>query len=389
MSKIDVHVNVIDEKDRQSQLFYRCRTTEIRVNGVTFKTPLRPITRSELNAKKNVPVATPLLNDKNILFLPYKLSFEYMKKVLTENEGYKKLYDDAKNLIKRGAHSPLPLILIQPSQQGLLNINRITYDRFLRMTFNLQTSLQNNNNNLLTIPYLGEMTQIDIIRKIHESVLKEGMQPIFFLDLKHDEKHFKQIVDFIKDENTTGAINLLGLIFHQYEDVAVNYDYVWDTLKNEKLGIIMSDVKRKFDDDHLSSLHFSEYRLGDVFCIENRTYFVKQKVEIAKININFFDRSELTVKDFVHNIPDADKIAQDLDVENSSKDKEYLNILFANKEDKKKLSRISHLSKVHEVVASKKELTISRDYIDGQNSVDYIKDKKPLYNRITGLFKYT
>ncbi len=391
MSKVKVHVNNVDEKDRKSELFYRCRTTEIQINGITFKTPFRSITRSELNAKKKVPIATPLLNDSDILFLPYKLGSDCTARFLSENQGYSDVYTDAENVMKRGIHASLPLILVQPCQSGLSCISRTTYEKFLRMTFSLETTLQNKESNLLAVPHLGNLAQLDILKGIHDNILEEGMEPIFFLDLKHDEKHFKQIVDFVKNQSASGTINLLGLIFHPYEEVAINYDYVWDTLKNENIAIIMTDVKRKFD-DHLSCTHFSEYRLGDIFCIENGIFIKRKRGGIGKITTMFFDRDDLGIKDFVHYSPDPDKIAHDLAVENNSKDMEYLHYLLTATNDEKELSkalpRINYLSKIHEVTASKKELAVSGEYINDRDSAGYIKDKKLLHQRIAGLCKY-
>jgi hypothetical protein len=378
MTFVQIKVENIDEN--ASSIFYRSRTTTFKIGSQNLKTPLRPITRGEFNAKKNLPISIPMFDKDNILFLYYKLSFNDMQSFLFDNKKYQNIYNDARGILKRGKYALLPVLLVQPSSEGLNALsNEGLCNKFLRMSIQMQIDL---GMPLLTIPHLGKFERCEFLQKILKQTQENNQEVIFFIDLNHEPKHLTKIVDLIGEENTAGAMNLVGFKYHPYKSVSANFDYVWEKLNHKNIGIILADVKRYDENDYLSLIHYSEFRLGDLYCIENPKGYGTP----TKLSLKLFDREELTVKSLVKFLPPKDRLIEELELNPDTKDYNYIDFLFDGLDkasNQEQLMRLSYFSKVHELTASTKEIEVSKKFIDQHDSKTYIEEKKPLSSRLS------
>lgn len=196
---------------------------------------------------------------------------------------------------------------------------------------------------------------------------------MLILDLAHRENEFRKIIDLVKIKNQSDELKLLGLIYHKYADVASNYDYVWSKLRDQNIALFIYDVKRLDFNDLVSIPHYSEFRLGDVYCLENPRGFVNKDKPI-KLKVRFFNRARLTVEPIVESLPSIEQLTNDLEIR-SEKDLQFIENLIEDHSDEDKLVRLSYLSKAHEIAASNKELEASRKYIETNDAKTYIEEK--------------
>lgn len=384
MSKIRVRVKNIDEPGQFSPLFYRSRTTHINFKDKEIETPCRAVSRSEFNAKKETPLALPFFDDQvKVLCNYYELASKDLDKFLNTNEKYRQIYTNANSIKNRAQYSGLLINVVQPCKNALSEITKQeTCNKLLRMVFELQRSLDPM---VITIPYLGNFETTEflspILDKIDEDLEIDAM-PV--LDLAHEPSSFRKIIDFIREKNQSGAVNLLGLIYHKYPSVASNYDYVWSRLRDQDIGIFLLNAERLDYDDHISTPHFCEFRLGDVCCVQNPRPFQpdKSKEKQTKIGVKFFYQPDLKLEPISDVMPDPDYISSDLELM-STKDREFVENLLTHELDDEKLRRLNYLSKTHEILSSNKEFTKSREFISDGDSKSYIKDKKTLSKKLS------
>lgn len=376
MTRINVKVNDIDETTNGlTPLFYRSRTITLQSGSKSIETPTRAISRTEFNAKKQVPVSVPIFYNNHILCDYHKLDLKEANAFLNNNEGYKKIFSRANNVAKNSTYALISPMVIQPCKRALSLLNTESLcNKFIRMNFAMQFELKKT---ILTIPYLGQFETPEFLDKILREIEKNMPEsdPMIILDLAHNESNFRKIIDLVKEKNESDMMKLLGLIYHKYTDVASNYDYAWSNLRESNLCIFMQELKRQDFDDNVSIPHYSEYTLGDVYCTENpRVFFDKSRP--TKINIKFFNRASLTVDPISEQMPCLDQVIRDLETF-SNQDAEFVRKIIEDHSDEEKLKRLSYLSKVHEISASNREFEISRKYIGQNDSRTYLEKKNP------------
>ncbi|MDH7509380.1 MAG: hypothetical protein QHH00_08350 [Methanomassiliicoccales archaeon] len=383
MKGLSVKIGNIDESDESvPALFYRSRTAVLKLREGEIKTPCRAVSRSELNAKKNVPITRPIASSGSLVVDVHDLSESELVQFLDTNGAYRKIYDKTMDVLKRAQNASMVVIILQPCQNAYhILSDQEKRDQFLRMWFALQSEIDSP---ILSVPYVGDLEDERFVGDTIRAAETQGIGAdlMFVVDLRHDVRKFKGIIDAVKEAVGTGATNVLGLIYRPHRDCAATYDYVWRTFKEEDVAILMLNIPRYDPNDSVSMPHFTEFRLGDIYCVKNPMRLPLPGAN-ALSRVRFLDRDSLTLPSLDVAVPDTEGVVSQLGVDCKC-DREFVSRLFADLDslDDEKIKRIAYLSKVHEVLVSSTEMGISREFIDEGDAVSYLEKKRPLYRKL-------
>ena len=221
-------IDSIKIKDQDTRFTLKpTRTGEIKFREGTIETPNRAATLYEYNAKARVP--TNILLDNPITMKYNSVSYNSMKRLLTENETFASWYSAQENANYRSQHSLLRFSVFQPTvsynkKRGTPPAMKILespneLDKFLDLIIAFQENLQFD---IITIPYLNLPISvlIETYKKRTKYIRSIGKEPFFIISLKHNPPDFEQLIElFVNDFQS----QLIGLVFRRFQYAALNY----------------------------------------------------------------------------------------------------------------------------------------------------------------------
>lgn len=376
---MNIQLRAIDESgEKKSELFYHARNLKIQITSKSFHTPIRALSNGELSAKAQIP--TPISLNSNFSGIHKELFNNETKKMLSDNHFAESLIKNLENYQHRMQHGYFTFSLIQPSKNAVDThlINDSLKISFLRRIIDIQSQSEMP---VISIPWLyfkNTKQIIDIFNQIEKAIDNEI---IFFIDIGADSSIIDEVGHYLLDLAKTGRIHFIGLLFKPRRKALISYDILWDLVKNENIALIVAGMER-YDSNYLnlSTIHMNEFILGDIFLpIVKRAFPSTNSNEnmIKKPGINtirLFDRETLTLPKFGEFDFESWKRQAIVDINDSKILNVFNNINEAN-EDERKLRNIGAISKIHECIASQKEITLSQEFIQNNETNEYISQK--------------
>jgi hypothetical protein len=346
-----------------------------------------------------VPTATTV--ESPIMIDVRKIGSVELVNLLTKNQTYDNISKKVQLNTRLGQYAKLRLTMFQPtstpfkekdeeekqSAMQLLGNNRAR-EKFLRFTIKMQADAQLE---LITIPFIelpfSEMRPMVI--DIHRNLLRLGLQPVFFVDLKYEE--FQPLIKLLIDELQSKAV---GLIYKPYRTAAVNYDLISRYHDHDVVFITANTNRYDTDFDDIATMHYLPFYGNDVYAVARPPPFhetydsvdgggKKRLVQPRLQSIRFFSKQNLKVKPATES--NVDSILSDFE----NRDHEVLGPILQNRAeangDLDKWSSLNYLSKVHELHTSLVEFGRLQQFIDKSETKQYLKEKPALKPVLTQL----
>ncbi len=379
--RMKISISNIDEMKG----LYSTRSLKIKKKSKTIvETPYRALTHQELNAKSMIPEKIILPSDISIIFRKfYKNDVE---KMLWNNQFVERVIKFLEDYRQRMQHSELIFAFLQPYTK-ILNEIDISKEKYLRISTKIQLEA---GLDVISLPWLNfNLKTLREICKSYEKKLPElEIMPV--LDIGVDPKELEPIIEYIKELNSTGAINFIGLLYKPVRKALPSYDLLWESLKDTEICIILLDVVRSnVDLRNLSNIHLNEFILGDIISLEVKRPIIKKQSKQRRIQrrskrkkqieekLHIFNKAELNILPLYEINSKMDDwsayVAQYFD-----RRYEIENILKNYKEADKsneKMRILKAISKVHEFLVSSEEINISRKFINDDETKEYVKEK--------------
>ncbi len=374
--------------DDNQKSFFSARNMRVQLSSShSIETPYRALSNSELIAKAQMPSEIALHSE--VSGIHNDLSVNDVQQILNDNDVVKKKIRNLENYRQRMQHSSMIFSLLQPcktARDQVLFTDK-QREKYLEITIGMQMLA---NFDYICVPWVGFEdinSTINQFKKIENSCNREL---IFFLDLKSKSGFLDEISKYLIELIDSDRIHAVGVVHHPIVDTLVSHVDLWNSFKEKNAAIIVANVERSdLDYDRLSSIHLSEFILGDIFLPRVMHPFGTkdggekgvQKKSKPKIKLNekflFFDRTNLTVSPIgaIQNKSWADTIASTIpdphvrDVINNFSEAEI---------DREKFQVVSAISKVYEQIVSSKELEISKKFIKSGETDEYVNNKSIL-----------
>jgi hypothetical protein len=371
----------LKNEDSSEKYLYRARTMEIKIGTeTTLKTPFRAVTNSELNAKSKLPTEIPI--DSNTGAATIKFTTGKNRNIESFMENCTSYNQLRCSLIKQKymmQHFPLSYFIFQPTKDALSYlIKKDIRESFVIKTINLQMDL---GMDIVSIPWVnmppGKL--VKIIQNYKSRSPDKEFVP--FIDLE-DNTYVAMNLDALSPLIDTQELKFIGNIYRKVESHRPSYDSVWNKLYDKNVAILLSDVQRTSDSimyPTASASHHADFVLGDVFSSYVSHPIQPEETDRAiEEQIKFFDSDKLDVEKLSSFKKKPNWIE---DIRNTIGDQKIENILQNYGEaqsDNEKREVLRAVSKVHELKESTKEFSLSQNYINQRDSIDYIKSKDSL-----------
>lgn len=366
----DIRIRHIDASETISDLFYKNRILDVYTNKGKIMTPNRFTTNSEITARSQIPLSSPVPTDCCILFKP--LTWPFMNNFHTNTSAkcaqLLRLNTQFNDLTKR---SILRLSIFQPAKTALENMSIESKIRFAEMQAQyLQFML---NADIITYPYLDLPTSsyIDFINRNNRR--NEHVSTVFTLDMGMDENSFKKILDhLIAPREPT----LLALIHRDLKNNIGQYNYLASKYKEEKVAFIACQVPREDIYTKLSMAHEIIHHSFDFVALEQRHGGGPLTPDLNKIRI--FSPQQKSLDTLANTLADNNRsIIDELRIpEYNFRDTQLVHRMIEGYRGAGratiKFQKWFYLARLHEIVNSKIEFSHVQEAIRTRNVAEYI-----------------
>lgn len=392
MRTVEVNVTNVDEN---AKYLYPNRSVEIRISSNNrITTPTRAATDYEFNQKALIPTDIPI--DNQFYVSVADLNWGEFQKFMHVNGYYSRVISKMEVKSRLSQYSNLRLFLLKPTKTDtfdtetekinfapmkLLKQNEQLLERFIRVIIQMQREV---GLNPITIPFIDlPLEQYKkLIHDVYVSLNTIGVQPVFFLDLKYEHKHFQEILDLLVN---TYQSNLVGLYYSPYRLANLNYEVLREYVRKD-VAFLAALVDRSSLYD-ISTMHYLPFFGNDIYAIKRPLGFTKYvrnpsgirvqaPVEYTAKKIALFDRTNLCIENINKKPELVDAFLAEYRNDNfiTSILRNYKNI----EGIKRDCEALKAFSKISELKSSQSEFGNFQSFVKHGSSADYIDNQQVL-----------
>ena len=380
----------LKEIDDTSRYGYPRKTIEIKTREGDVLTPTRVISNHEYTQKEIVPTDITI-GGKVSLFVE-RFGYDKLKKFLTEDSPYQRLFDRMRIQNERAQHSFINIALLKPTatkntdKKTSLDILKIPSKRekFFRTTIQLQKLLHFDPISI-AIPDLPISEVKKLMRETKKEIEKDNHSCMFFFDLG---QKFPVLLDYTVNDLD---LQLIGINYKRFTSAVHSYDAM-RSYSNKDVAFLVANTKREdgyFDD--LSTMHYMPFLSNDLFAsfVPTPSFgdFGEQSPSQKLSRVKLFNRKQLTIDKISKDSLDVDEILKQIGRPNEYTLRSMLQNFeeAAKSKDNTKLDRLKAFTKVHEAKTSLREFETLRKHIKEGSTKDYVEqeNKKILKNVIS------
>ncbi|MGC8981812.1 MAG: hypothetical protein ACP5IB_08075 [Thermoplasmata archaeon] len=357
------------ERDESSDL----TRLNVRYDRGSFDTPMRIVTRNDLNAKDNLGINIPLTRDRPVFIYEEYINEEIVNNILTKNGYLSQMLNRIREFLDRTETSGALKLFYPKLTNKLLN--------------DISTEKLNSVRNF--IKDLSDNINIDALImnfSILDNNLIENMDKPIIPVLKIDGNEGYTIVRNNLDqliEISSQNIPFVGISYASYPRANLSYNYIrarLDKIHENNKGIITLDAPRRTlnqIDNEISSLHYSSFIVSDL--VSERFY---PSGGGKKTALRIFDRKNLALPNLDNSISEASEDDIISYFSNDPRIQELYERFKSNQLSERDIAknRGQYMSRIHENLASSKEYRIMVEEIKSQNLREYRISKKRLNN---------
>lgn len=372
----DVKLKNSDQNDDNSPYYYRGRELEIITDQGRFSTPSKIISKSEHNARNEIPISTALSLE---LAIDFKLfNTDQMTSFLKENGSITKNIRNTRQFNQMTRRSIFKISIFQPFKKVLNNLSLKQKMKFVELQADfLQLKL---GTNIITYPYLhlGYSDYIDFINKYYPK--NDKISAIFTLDMSMPEDSFQEVLKHIVEKP---GPKIIAIIYQEWENYPLQHYAINSYFDNEDVAFIACQVTRELELTNVNKLHSVQFDAFDLIALKQSNSFPPEP-EIDLSRVKFLSSSTLEVDNIANVIEDQkrDLVGEFKIPANNVNDIHQLdNIVHdysTDLTDPVKFNTLIYLAKMHEAVISPPEFDVSREFIHSGETDEYIKQKKGL-----------
>lgn len=349
---------------------YDLTRLNIRYDKGNFDSPLRIVTRNDLNAKDNLGANIPLTRERPIFIYEEYINEEIANNILSKNGYLSEMLNKIRPFLERTETSGALKLFYPKFTNDLLNISS---ERLMDILKFIKDLVDNINVDALVINYFNN----DFINNSNKPII-----PV--LRIEGDEG-YKIVTNKLNEliGESSQIIPFIGISYASYPRANLSYNFIranLDRIHENKKGIITLDAPRTtFQqlDKEISALHYSSFIVSDL--VSERFYYSRGWKESA---LRIFDRRNLALpyaKDL------ESKELEDDTTNYFPNDAELQKLYERFKSNQLSESDITkkrgvYMSRVHENLASSKEYRIMVKEIRSNNLREYITSKGRLMN---------
>jgi hypothetical protein len=384
MRLIDVTRRESDESSENLPYYYQGRSIRIRTDRGEIVTPARMVSRSEYNARANVPLSMPPPLDLAVDFKT--INSDQMRTFSTENKTVNDIKSKARKFTHITQKAKLRLQFFQPANTAIYvfkGMNAANRRNFIELQANhVQLGL---GNKIITYPFLN-LPFSQFKQYVDKYFNDDPFSTVFLVDMKAKPKQFTKMIDYLVQKGS----RIIGLIHEDADVIPIQHQIIASNYaNNENLCFIACQVKRKCLVEEASGLHPLQFSGIDLVAPYQRPTGGESEPNLAKVE--FFVKNSLMFQGVYPAFEyGGTSIIDDFDMSASYQtDRAWLRDMIDGytqaARDKFMFKELYNLSRIHECVSSNTEFGTSRRLIQSQESNEYF-EMRPILKNLS-LFK--
>jgi hypothetical protein len=264
-----------------------------------------------------------------------------------------------------------------------------TRQKFLRQIIALQDGL---GFDPITIPFMN-LSLSDYkatVDQVNAALSVKDKEAVFFLDMAYP--YFTELLRYI---TSAKGSRLIGIFYRQYHKRVQEYETLYSYRKKDVL-FVMAEIDRYATDmADVSSIHMLPFLANDVMVVEFPAAPMMDENDEAQVEkfrykqslpvdtrIRGFNSEELSVREIGSLIGRKEMLLSEVDKPGDSALMNMLDNYTDATSDADNFKALNSFFRVHEIVASSKELDRLHPYIRDQAGLEYVKEKPLLSNAL-------
>lgn len=377
MALKNVRLRNPDENNENSVYYYKTREVEITTDNGTFTTPRKLISKSEHNARNELPISMSLDQDMAIDFKLF--DSKQMETFLKENGEITKNIRNARQFNQMTRRNKFKLSIFQPFPVVLNSLSLSNKEKFCKLQADfLQLRL---NSSIISYPYLnlGYRDYVTFIDKYYPK--NDSISAIFTLDMNMPLDTFKKILKHLVDKP---GPKIIAIIYQDWEKFPLHHYEINSYFQKEDVAFLACQVDRELDTVNVSKLHSIQFDAFDLIALkQSRGFDPDPKIDFNKIKFISRDTLEINPISNVVASKNRDLISEfNIPKENYNDLSQLTKVInnYAKAADPVKFNTLIYLGKLHEAINSPPEFDVSRKFIKSGETEEYIKQKNGLEN---------